>query len=378
MLPLYLDHNATTPLHPEVVEAMLPYLTEHFGNPSSGHPFGRRAKQGVERAREQIAAFLGASPGELLFTSGGTEANNLALRGHLAAITGRPRIVTSTIEHPATEEPCRALEASGAKVARIGVDARGIVDLAALKESLDAGTALVTVMHSNNETGALQPIREIVALARQHGVAVHTDAAQSLGKVRVDVNELGVDLLSVAGHKLHAPKGVGVLYVRSGTALAPLLRGASHERGLRPGTENVASIVGLGAACEALRELPTARLSALTQRLLTLLQREIPGLTVNGPVDAALRLPNTLNVSAPRVLGRRWLERTPELAASTGSACHDGHDAPSAVLSAMGLSREQALGAVRLSLGRSTTEAEVDLAAAALIRSCHSLQKELP
>jgi len=368
MRPIYLDFNATTPLAPQVLEAMLPYLHEHFGNPSSSHVYGQRAKEAVERARGQLAALLGCEAGEVVFTGGGTEANNLAIFGAVEA-HGLGLVVTSAVEHPAVEQPCRALEERGIAVVRVPVDGRGQVDPQEVGKALSGGArALVSVMHANNETGALQPVAEIARVAHAHGALVHTDAAQSVGKVSARVDELGVDLLSVAGHKLYAPKGVGALYVRAGVALAPFARGAGHARGLRPGTENVASIAGLGAAAElAFRDPPAHLLSKLARRLLDGLRGQLPGLLLNGPESQ--RLPNTVNVSAPGRLGRDWLAKAPEIAASLGSACHEGHDEPSGVLTAMGLSRERALGAVRLSVGRSTTEAEIDAAVAALARA---------
>ncbi|MFZ4579483.1 MAG: cysteine desulfurase family protein [Myxococcota bacterium] len=368
--PIYLDHNATTPLLPEVVDAMLPFLREHFGNPSSSHVFGQRAKQAVGRARQQVAALLGCHPDEVLFTSGGTEANNLAIRGVAQAVEGRRGIVTTVIEHPATARPCGWLEARGHRVTRLGVDADGCVRLDEARRAIGSDTALVTVMHSNNETGVLQPIRQLAELARQAGALLHTDAAQSLGKVRVDVGELDVDLLSVAGHKLYAPKGVGALYVRRGTPLQPLVLGAGHERGLRPGTENVASIVGLGAACEAVGrdlDLASERMRVLRDELWSQLAAGVPGLKLNG--HPALRLPNTLNVRFPTVSGEAILAGAAEVAASTGSACHEGHEQASAVILAMGVDPVDALGSVRLTLGRSTTREEVARAAHALVEA---------
>lgn len=368
--PIYLDHNATTPLLPEVVDAMLPFLREHFGNPSSSHVFGQRSKQAVGRARQQVAALLGCDPDEVLFTSGGTEANNLAIRGVLQAVDGRRGIVTSVIEHPATARPCGWLEARGHRVTRLGVDAEGCVRLDEARRAIGSDTALVTVMHSNNETGVLQPIRQLAELARQAGALLHTDAAQSLGKVRVDVGELDVDLLSVAGHKLYAPKGVGALYVRRGTPLQPLVLGAGHERGLRPGTENVASIVGLGAACEAVErdlDLASERMRVLRDELWSQIAAGVPGLKLNG--HPALRLPNTLNVRFPTVSGEAILAGAAEVAASTGSACHEGHEQASAVILAMGVDPVDALGSVRLTLGRSTTREEVARAARALVEA---------
>jgi cysteine desulfurase len=367
--PIYLDHNATTPLLPEVVDAMLPYLREHFGNPSSTHVHGVRARTAVTRAREQVAAAIGCDADEILFTSGGTEANNLAIRGVIEPVQ-HARVVTTTIEHPATARPCAWLEKHGHGVTRIGVDPDGRARLDLASAAIDRNTTLVTVMHSNNETGVLQPVAELARPAHAAGARVHTDAAQSVGKVPVRVREMDVDLLSIAGHKLYAPKGVGALYLKRGTPLAPLVLGASHERGLRPGTENVASIVGLGVACEAVtRDLETAaaRMKALRDLLWERLASSVPGLALNGHPD--LRLPNTLNVRFPGAAGTAILEGAPEIAASTGSACHEGHESASAVILAMGVRPEDALGSVRLTLGRSTTEEQVRRAAEALGRS---------
>ena len=371
--PIYLDHNATTPLLPEVVEAMLPYLREHFGNPSSGHVYGIRARSAVARAREQVAASLGCDAEEIIFTSGGTEANNLAIRGVLESVDRR-RVVTTRIEHPATARLCAWLEGHGHGVTRLGVDGDGRARLDEAREAIGRDTALVTVMHSNNETGVLQPVAELARLAHGAGARVHTDAAQSVGKVPVRVRELDVDLLSVAGHKLYAPKGVGALYVKRGTPLAPLLLGASHEHGLRPGTENVASIVGLGVACEVVtRDLAAtaARLKALRDLLWERLASGVPGLLRNGHRE--LRLPNTLNVRFPRASGTAVLEGAPEVAASTGSACHEGQESASAVILAMGVEPEEAVGSVRLTLGRSTTEEQVRRASEALVRAWRRL-----
>jgi len=376
MDPIYLDHNATTPLLPEVVDAMLPFLREHFGNPSSTHPYGIRARNAVARAREQVAAALGCEPEEILFTSGGTEANNLAIRGVLEALAGMGRLVTTAIEHPATARACAWLERHGRGVTRLGVDGNGRVRLDEARHAIDRNTALVTVMHSNNETGVLQPIAELAGLAHGADALVHTDAAQSLGKVPVRVGDLGVDLLSVAGHKLYAPKGVGALYVRRGTPLQPVVVGASHERGLRPGTENVASIVGLGVACELVtRDLAATatRMRALRDLLWTRLASAVPGLAMNGHRD--LRLPNTLNVRFPRVSGTAVLEGAPEVAASTGSACHEGGESASAIILAMGVQPGDALGSVRLTLGRGTTEDDVVRAGEALGRSWKRLTR---
>ena len=370
--PIYLDHNATTPLLPEVVDAMLPFLHEHFGNPSSGHSFGQRTRQAIAHARDQVAQLLGCDADELIFTSGGTEANNLAIRGGAEACPQRRHIVTTAIEHPATARPCLWLEQHGYTVSRLAVDTHGVTRLEQAAADVTDATALVTAMHSNNETGALQPIQDLAALAHAHGALLHTDAAQSIGKVPVHVRSLDVDLLSIAGHKLYAPKGIGALYIKRGTALAPFMLGAGHEHGLRPGTENVASIVGLGVACEVLgRDLKASatRLTILRDMLWHELAAAVPGLALNGHPD--LRLPNTLNVRFPNSSGNRILALAPDIAASTGSACHDGHDQASAVIVAMGVAPGDALGSVRLTLGRSTSAADIERASAAIIRAFH-------
>jgi cysteine desulfurase len=374
--PVYLDHNATTPILPEVVDAMLPYLREHFGNPSSGHVYGQHAREAVALSRHRVATLLGCDDEEVLFTSGGTESNNLAIRGVTEAVGKRRHVITTVIEHPATANPCRWLEQHGWRVTRVAVDADGRTRLDDVRRALDADTALVTVMHSNNETGVLQPVAELAEWAHAVGAMVHTDAAQSVGKVQLHVKELAVDLLSVAGHKLYAPKGVGALYVKRGTPLLPFALGADHERGLRPGTENVASIVGLGVACEVVRwdlETAAARMRGLRDTLWTGLASGIPGLALNG--DSECRLPNALNVRFPGTSGSAVLAGAPEIAASTGSACHDGGEAASAVILAMGIAPADAVGSVRLTLGRGTTEDDVARASASLICSWRRLHE---
>lgn len=365
--PLYLDHNATTPVLPEVLDAMLPWLRGGFGNPSSDHGYGRRARAAVEEARARVAALVGSDADEIFFTSGGTESNNLALFGVTEALPQKRHVVTSSVEHPATAMPCRWLEKNGWRVSWIGVGPTGRVGADEVLAAVGEDTALVSIMHANNETGALQPIAELAAGLRSRGVLLHTDAAQSAGKI--PLSELGVDLLSIAGHKLNAPKGVGALYVRRGTPIVPFALGAGHERGLRPGTENVASIVGLGAASELARErldAHRARMRTLTQALHRRLEAAIEGLELAS--DPELRLPNTLNLLFPGLSGSALLAATPEIAASTGSACHAGHEQASAVLLAQGIAPERALGAVRLSLGVTTTEEDVAHAAEALVR----------
>jgi cysteine desulfurase len=316
-----------------------------------------------------VAALLGCASDEIVFTSGGTEANNLAILGSAFATRGKNKLLTSTVEHPAVHRPCDFLTERGWVINRIPVDQLGTVDLATPEAVVDERYALVTVMHANNETGSIQPIREIAEAAHRHGVLVHSDAAQSAGKIPTRVSELGVDLLSLAGHKLYAPKGVGALYVRRGTPIQPYLLGAGQERGLRPGTENVAGIVGLGAACELAKETmgsQSERLRSLRDDLWRRLSTEIPEIRLNGHPEE--RLPNTLNVSFPGVRGSAVLARATEIAASTGAACHEGGaETPSRILTAMGLAPDVALGAVRLSLGHSTTGDQVARSARILV-----------
>jgi cysteine desulfurase len=379
LVPIYLDYNATTPLLPEVVDAMLPYLREHFGNPSSEHQHGRRARAAVEESRQQVAALLGCSSDEIVFTSGGTEANNLAIRGVAEARPGHRHVVMSVIEHPATANPCRWLEHHGYRISRVGVDTGGRIQVGDVEAAVSADTAVVTIIHANNETGAVQPIADIAQAARRLGAIVHTDAAQSIGKIPVDVQTLAVDLLSVAGHKLYAPKGVGALFVRRSTPLAPFALGAGHEGGRRPGTENVASIVGLGVACEcARRDMSawTARVGQLRDELWRRLHEEVPGIALNGNTEQ--RLPNTLNVRFPLVSGTTLLAATPEIAASTGSACHDGQESASAVILAMGVPITEARGSVRLTLGRGTTDDDIARASHALCRAWQSITSRSP
>jgi cysteine desulfurase len=368
--PIYLDYNATTPVDPAVVEAMEPFLRRQFGNPSSTHPYGHRAHEALENARGQVASLIGASRGEIVFTGSGTEANNLALKGLAVRAladspTDPPHIVTSAIEHPAVAETCRFLERLGCRVTTIPVDRHGVVNLDALQAALMRPTLLVSVMHANNEVGTLEPIREIADLAHERGALVHTDAAQSVGKIGVEVGRLGVDLLTLAGHKLYAPKGIGALYVRAGVELEPLVHGGGQEGGRRSGTENVPYAVGFGAACEiAERGLSDAthRLAALSERLWRALGSALgERVVLNGHPHE--RLPNTLNVSLLGQTGAELLHRIPEIAASKASACHEDDPGPSSVLDAMGLPPERSRGAIRLSVGRFTTVAEVDRAA---------------
>jgi cysteine desulfurase len=374
--PIYLDCNATTPVDPRVLEAMLPYLAVHYGNPSSDHVVGRRAKAAVDAARAEVAALIGAAPAEIVFTGCATEANNLALLGAVrAALPGaRKSLVTSAIEHPSVLQPLRHLARQGWALTELPVDAAGRVQMDRAAHAITPEVALVSVMLANNETGSLQAVRALADLAHAAGALMHVDAAQAVGKVAVDVHALGADLLTLAGHKFYAPKGVGALYVRAGVALEPIQYGAGHEHGLRPGTENVPHIVALGEAARLARATlaqDAARMTALRDRLHGRLAAAIPGLGLNGhPTE---RLPNTLNVSFPAVAGWQLLDAAPAVAASTGSACHADEHAASGVLAAMGLAPEAAAGAVRLSLGRFTTESEIDTAAAALIGAWQSL-----
>jgi cysteine desulfurase len=367
--PIYLDYNATTPVDPRVLAAMLPWLKAGYGNPSSDHPQGRRARDAVAAARAEVAALIGARPDEIVFTGCATEANNLAILG---AGTRPGRLLYSAVEHPSVAQPMRHLAQSGRAVAEIPVDATGRVDPGRLTLATD--TVLVSVMLANNEVGTLQPVRAIADLAHGVGALMHVDAAQAVGKIAVDVDALGCDLLTLAGHKFYAPKGVGALYVRAGTPLRAIQFGAGHERGLRPGTENVPHIVALGEAARLARmELAaeSARLTRLRDDLHRHLQAAIPGLRLNG--HETERLPNTLNVSFPGVAGWQVLESAPTVAASTGSACHAGQHAISGVLAAMAFDAERAAGAVRLSVGRFTTAAEIAAAAEALVAAGRAL-----
>jgi cysteine desulfurase len=365
MQPIYLDYNATTPIDPAVVEELLPYLTEEFGNPSSSHPYGKKAKQAVELARTRVAALLGAEPEEIVFTGCGTESNNQALIGTALANRDRGKhIITTAIEHPAVLNPLHWLEGQGFTVTYLPVDGTGLLAPETVRRAITGETILISVMHANNEVGTIQPLAEIGAIAREQGILFHTDAAQSVGKIPTLVDDLRVDLLTVAGHKLYAPKGIGALFIRRGTKINSYLYGAGHEGGRRAGTENVPSIVALGKAAE----LAAERLPIEGKRLLGLRERFLAGLIdLAGDVELnghpSERLPNTLNVSFRGVVGADLLARTPEVAASTGSACHDGSGELSGVLQAMGTPREQGFGAIRFSLGRHTTAQEIDRAA---------------
>jgi cysteine desulfurase len=374
---IYLDHNATTPLSPEVVEAMKPYWGDQYGNPSSAYVLGRSAKRALEEARAQVADLLGCQPTEIVFTSGGTESNNMVIKGvaHSLAEKGR-HIITTAIEHPAVTNPCLFLLYQGYDITFLPVDSTGLVDPAAVKAAIRPTTVLISVMHANNETGTIQPISEIAALAREAGVLFHTDAAQSAGKIPARVRDLQVDFLSMAGHKMYAPKGIGALFVSNGLKIEPFMHGAGQESGRRAGTENVMFAVALGRACALARERMSAdseRIHRLRDRLHTLLAQDIPGLVLNGHPQA--RLPNTLNVSLPGIDGGALLDAVPRICASTGAACHDRSVQLSHVLAAMQVPEEIGRGAIRLTLGRKNTEEEIDAAARMIITALNDLAK---
>ena len=369
MDPIYLDYNATTPLDPAVVQAMRPFLETHFGNPSSSHVFGVRTKQAVEAARRQVAELLGAQPDEIVFTSGGSESNNLAIRGVFHALREKGNhIITSAVEHPAVIEVCHYLESQGARVTFVAVDETGRVDPADVERAITPATVLITVMHANNEVGTIQPIAELAAIANQRGIVMHTDAAQSIGKIPARVQELGVDLLSIAGHKLYAPKGIGALYVRTGVKCEKLIFGADHERGWRAGTENVLEIVGLGKACELANERlaeRTEHMRELRDRLHEAITAKVPDVRLNGHPE--LRLPNTLSLSFRGIEANAILSELTEVAASAGAACHADEVTMSPTLEAMGVPVDYAMGTIRFSTGALLTEAEVDQAAEAIV-----------
>lgn len=358
---IYLDNNATTPIDPMVAEAMMPYILEHFGNPSSSHTLGQTAKRAVEQARAQAASLLNATADEIIFTSGGSESNNMVIKGIAWKYRAKgTHIITSSIEHPSVLNVCAYLQKQGYVITYLPVDAYGQVQQDDLSKALTNQTILVSVMHANNETGTIQPIRELAAIAHQHGAFFHTDAAQSVGKIPTDVREMGVDFLTVAGHKLYAPKGIGALYIRQGVEIDPFIHGAGHEHGLRAGTENVIHDVALGQACAiAKTKLPSADIRTLTDYFWTQLKiRFGDQVVMNGhPVK---RLPNTLNVSFIDRRGYEILDQLTNIAASTGSACHAGQTSLSPVLLAMGIAERVGLGAIRFSLGRFTVQADLD------------------
>ena len=373
---IYLDHNATTPVDPGVLEAMMPLMKEEFGNPSSAYLLGKRAKDILEQSRKQVANLLGCESREVIFTSGGTESNNMVLKGLIDF--KKPdafHLITSEIEHPAILNPALYLKKLGVGVTVVPVDRFGCVDPDDIRKAIDPKTALITIMLANNETGTLQPIREISGIARTHGIPLHTDAAQAVGKIPVDVDELGVDFLSVAGHKLYGPKGVGALYIKEGQRVSPIIHGAGQEDGKRAGTENMILSTGLAAACQiAKKRLPMdpENTKRLRDRLQDLLFTGIDGIVLNGHLEE--RLPNTLNVSVPGVDGNGILDGLPGLYASTGAACHDRSVKLSYVLSAMGVSPEVGMGTLRLTVGRGNTMDQIEKAATMIINRVREMR----
>jgi cysteine desulfurase len=368
--PIYLDYNATTPVAPEVAEEMWPYIQAHFENPSSNYPAGQQNKVAIAKARVQVADLIGASPEEIIFTSGGTESNNHAIRGAVFADAQRGNhIITSTVEHPAVTEVCKYLEKRGYEITWLPVDSFGNVDPTDVEEAIRTDTALTTIMHANNEVGTVQAINEIGEIAKKHGVLFHTDAAQSPGKIRTDVKEMGIDLLSIAGHKLYAPKGIGALFIRKGVKLENLVFGAGQERGLRPGTENVAYMVALGKACELAKnefEINTKHLFQMRHLLLEGLKEKcLTSINLNASLENCL--PNTLSIAFEGVDAHTLVASVKSnVSFSTGSACHSDSVEISPVLKAMNIDQKTAAGTVRFSTGKFTTKEEIDSAVEAI------------
>ena len=378
MLPIYLDYNATTPVAPEVADAMLPYLKDFFGNPSSAHIYGQQSKKAVDKARGHVAQLLNCHPKELIFTSGGSESNNYALKGYAFANQDKGRhIITSSIEHPAIIEVCKFLESQGFEVTYLPVDRTGRVSVKDVESAIRPDTILISIMYANNEVGTLQPIAEISKIAKQNGIVVHSDCAQAVGKVIVNVEELGVDLLTIAGHKLYGPKGIGALYIREGIELQKLIHGADHEGNRRAGTENVLEAVGLGKAAELATSGEEERMEhekELISQLRTTLE-QLDEIQFNGNPDFSL--PNTLSVSFKNLQANKILGRMKNVAASAGAACHTDSISISATLEAMKVPMEYAMGTIRFSVGRYTTKLEMEKAAQEIIDSVQALRKEL-
>ncbi|GAB6138248.1 cysteine desulfurase family protein [Halanaerobaculum tunisiense] len=358
---IYLDYNATTPIDKRVAKAMEPYIYDIYGNPSSDHELGKKAAKAVKKARSQVANLLGATSEEIIFTSGGSESNNTVIKGVAEAYQDQGNhIITSQIEHPAIINVCKYLEKKGFEITYLPVDTYGMVDVEDVRNAITDKTILITIMHANNEVGTIQPLKEISKIAHKKGILVHTDAAQSVGKIPTKVDELGVDFLSVAGHKLYAPKGIGALYIRKGIEIEPLIHGGGQEFGKRAGTENVIFEVGLGEACDVANdELNSNKLKKLTDYFYDLLVNEFKdNIILNGHPEK--RLPNTLNISFKEMNGLEVLNELDDIAVSTGSACHSGKKEPSRILKAMNIDDEIAMGAVRFSLGRYTTKEDID------------------
>lgn len=368
MKPIYLDYNATTPVLPEVADAMQPFMTQYFGNPSSSHIYGRETKKAIENARIQVASLLDCSVDEIVFTSGGTESNNYAIKGFALANKEKGNhIITSKIEHPAVSEVCEYLKKLGFEISYIGIDKNGIINLNELEDAIKPQTILITLMHANNEVGTIQPIQEISKIAARYGINVHSDGAQSVGKIKTSVKDMGVDLFSVAGHKLYAPKGIGALFIKTGTILEKMMHGANHEKNRRAGTENILEIVGFGKACEiAKRDLEKNRehLRKMHDRLVIGLQNRLKDrieIRLNGHINQ--KLPNTASISFKNIEANKLLALIEnEVAASAGAACHSEGINLSATLTAMKIPVEIAMGTVRFSTGKMTTEKEIDRA----------------
>ncbi|WP_088226229.1 cysteine desulfurase NifS [Desulfosporosinus sp. FKB] len=365
MRRVYLDHSATTPVDPEVAALMMTYYTEKYGNPSSVHSFGREAKQALEEARRQVAELIGAEPSEVTFTSGGTEADNLAILGTAEALSKKGKhIITSAVEHHAVLETCEYLEKNGFDLTVVPVDEEGIVSVESVKKAIRPDTILITMMHANNEVGAIQPVAEIGKLAKEHGIVFHVDAVQSFGKIPIDVKAMAIDLLTISSHKIYGPKGVGALYIRKGVRVAPRIYGGGQEKKRRSGTENTPGIIGFGKACELASQRmaeDAQHLSKLRDKLMNGIVETIDYVKINGPLGDK-RLPNNVNVSIQFVEGESLLLSLDMLgiAASSGSACTSGSLDPSHVLLAMGLVHEIAHGSLRFTLGRQNTEEDID------------------
>ncbi|MCL5071980.1 MAG: cysteine desulfurase [Actinobacteria bacterium] len=376
MKPIYLDYNATTPIDPEVIDAMMPFLTEYFGNPSSSHYYGQKAKEAVEKARSQVADFLNCNSNEIIFTSGGTESNNYAIKG--LAFSSRNKgshIVTTRIEHPSVLETCKFLQSEGFEVTYLPVNEFGLVSLYDLEKAITPKTILITIMHSNNEIGTVQPLEQISKLTKKNNIIYHTDAVQSAGKIPIKVENLGVNMLSIAGHKIYAPKGVGALYIQQGIKLTKLIHGAGQENNARAGTENVLEIVGLGKACEiAGRDLDknADNMRAMRDRLYNGLKKKINDFKLNSQFENCL--PNTLSLSFKNIEANQLINKINNiLAVSSGAACHSGKSEVSGVLKSLNVPYEWAKGTIRFSTGRMTTADEIDVAVDILINNISSL-----
>ncbi len=365
MNPIYLDYNGTTPIDPQIAESMAPFINEHFGNPSSSHYFGSEPRSALDKARGQVANMLGCQPHEVIFTSGGTESNNQAVRGVIDASNMRePHLITSSVEHPSIINVCRFLEMKGVSVTYLPVDKYGMINPYDVEDSIRSNTALISIMHANNEVGTIQPLEQICEIAKKHQIPVHTDSAQSVGKIPVNVTNLGVDLLSIAGHKLYAPKGVGALYVKEGVQFNDLLYGASQEMGRRPGTENVIFSVALGEACNLIESKITyysEHMRILRDRLESKIMSQCQHVRINGHPE--LRLPNTSSLSFKQIEANEILDRLENVAVSAGAACHSDSVTVSSVIEAMNVPLEFAMGTIRFSTGRYSTKKEIDQAA---------------